>query len=443
MKRFIFAWIAMAIVALSVLTLPSSALADGSETLGAPSIGIAAGSGAVAAGVGLADSQPGIIDLEVPAGTAVNQVLLYWEGQATSLVALDDTIVINGIEVTGLLIGGPDFFFTSGGVGVGSATYRADITGLGLVSPGLNALTVGGLTFDYANNGAGVIAIYSDGSAGGIQVLDGNDLAWVGFPAPRDATVPQTFTFAADAAERTATLDMFFSSATGVISTGGFRPSVIDIYIDGGLAGQVLDALMSTDGEEWDTVSLDVTVPAGATSITIHPRSDDHGTGLNPASFAWNAAALSLAPFVPPPPPPPPPEECDGQHRIGSFTLQLTSAPVAGPFDVLWFDGKGKPDIGSHNAASPATVNVGESFTVTADPGPQFNKNDVVVALVQDGQLISSFKVHVSCSDNPVAGVTTYGDGGTSALLEDFSLVEKVKVKGNSLKLKKGKGKKK
>ena len=72
------------LLALLLVVIVSIALADGTETLGPPSIPIASGTGIVAAGTGLV-TQPGTIDVDVP-GT-VNQVLLYWEGQMATNVA--------------------------------------------------------------------------------------------------------------------------------------------------------------------------------------------------------------------------------------------------------------------------------------------------------------------------------------------------------------------
>ena len=90
-------------------------LADGTETLGPPSIPIAAGTGVIAAGTGLIDpTQPGTINITVPEGAVVTQVLLYWEGQMSTDVAGDGTIEVNGIPVSGAIIGGPAFFFLGG-----------------------------------------------------------------------------------------------------------------------------------------------------------------------------------------------------------------------------------------------------------------------------------------------------------------------------------------
>ncbi len=146
-----------------LLALPSGVLADGNDELGPPSITIESGTGLIVAGAGL-DSQPGIINLTVPTGATVAQVLLYWEGQTrlSSGALGDDTIVINAMEVTGTLIGEVERDDQSK-----SWTYRADITGLGLITPGPNVLSVGGLAFDAFDNGAGILAIIDDGSGAG------------------------------------------------------------------------------------------------------------------------------------------------------------------------------------------------------------------------------------------------------------------------------------
>ena len=85
--------------------------ADGSETLGPPSIPIASGTGIVSSGTGLID-QPGTITIEIPEGVDIKQVLLYWEGSG-SQGQNDSSIVVNGTGINGTLIGGPNFFFGS------------------------------------------------------------------------------------------------------------------------------------------------------------------------------------------------------------------------------------------------------------------------------------------------------------------------------------------
>lgn len=188
-------------------------MADGSDILGPPSISIASGTGIVTAGTGLL-SQPGSIDFSVPAGVAVEQVLIYWEGIGTPA---DDTIVVNSTEVTGSQIG------VSSPNGISRTCYRADITNNGWVTPGSNSLTVEGLNFGQANDGAGVLVIIDDGSGvAEIEVRDGCDFAYWALSPPYDTTVPKTFTFGLADFDRTATLDMFFSSVSGSASGGVF-----------------------------------------------------------------------------------------------------------------------------------------------------------------------------------------------------------------------------
>ena len=61
--------------------MSGEAFADGTDTLGDPSIKIEPGSGVVAAGVGMVYISEGDINVYVPHGAAIKQVLLYWEGR--------------------------------------------------------------------------------------------------------------------------------------------------------------------------------------------------------------------------------------------------------------------------------------------------------------------------------------------------------------------------
>ncbi len=54
--------------------------ADGNETLGVPSIPIQSGSGVAVGGTGL-NTQPAALNVNVPAGAAIKQALLYWYGR--------------------------------------------------------------------------------------------------------------------------------------------------------------------------------------------------------------------------------------------------------------------------------------------------------------------------------------------------------------------------
>ena len=109
MKKVLRLTVLVALVSLLFIGLqPGELLADGTETLGPLSIGTASGSGIVAAGAGL-NTQPGTISVDVPIGATVEQVLLYWTGQMATFVPGDDTIIVNGTQVIGTLIGGGFF----------------------------------------------------------------------------------------------------------------------------------------------------------------------------------------------------------------------------------------------------------------------------------------------------------------------------------------------
>ena len=142
------------VAGVALLGLSSGAMADGTETLGTPlGITVEQGTGIVMAGTGLTDSQPQDINVTVPAGATVNQVLLYWV-IGTSAGDTDTDALVNGNPVTGMIIGGPSQNQTA---------YRADITGLGAVSDGPNTLTISGLTAgDGVVWGAAALVIFDD-----------------------------------------------------------------------------------------------------------------------------------------------------------------------------------------------------------------------------------------------------------------------------------------
>ena len=210
---------------------------DGTEILGA--IAIEQGSHIVAAGTGLF-TQPGTINISVPAGADIKQVLLYWEG-------------------------------------------------------------VTGADFATGADGAGVLVIYDDGSRDvTMEARDGQDLAFINFAPTLDTTVPQTFTFAPSDSARTAELAMFFGSVSNETQPPFFtpRPNLIEITVDGGLT-TLVNALASNDGLEWDTVSTTVPIPAGATSLTVQVLSASDGTNNWPASLSWINVSLTLPVDVP------------------------------------------------------------------------------------------------------------------------------------------------
>jgi hypothetical protein len=269
--------------------------------------------------------------------------------------------------VAGTLIGGPNYFFNSPAGEHYSSTYRADITALGKVTAGLNSLAITDMDFTRANGGAGVMVIYDDGSSSELAIVDGNDLAFRDFPDPRRTTVPQTFNFSAEATERTATLSLFASSVEGQ-DFPGERPSVIYVSVDG-VVIEYINVLASNDGDEWDTFSTPVTIPANATSLSVQIVSNDVlATGNLPASLAWNAAALSVPKATPPPPPGGGTQGCTPgywgrAHHLGSWvgyaptdsyrtTFGVTSSFDLSLLDTLNQGGGGEAALGRHAVAA-------------------------------------------------------------------------------------------
>jgi hypothetical protein len=158
MKKFsIFKVLAAFLGLVFIGILPGEVLANGDEVLGPPAgITIKSGSRILAAGTGLI-TQPGTIDITIPLGVTIKQVLLYWQGIRNP----DDTIRVEGTTITGSLIGTGYY---------DRFCYRADITAGGFVIPGPNSLSVSGLTFD-VNNGAGVLVMLPKSNFGMGMIL--------------------------------------------------------------------------------------------------------------------------------------------------------------------------------------------------------------------------------------------------------------------------------
>jgi len=268
---------------------------DGTETLGDPTITIAGGSGIVHAGTGMVTQPSDPVVFDVP-GTAINQVLMYWSGGAVAPNQNgDDTIEVDAgggpVSVAGTLIGGPAFFYNFGG-SIYFTAYRADITGMGLVSLGANSLVFSGM--DYIggsvneNSGVGLIVIYDDGTSSEIGIKDGLDLAYFDFPEPRATTVPQIYTFAADDVDRTAKLIIM----AGSVVAEPFRPNEITVTTSAGVQS-FPNLLGSTCGADWDCISLTVDIPAGVTEATVEvistPSHEPQG-----ASLSWVVGAMSV-----------------------------------------------------------------------------------------------------------------------------------------------------
>lgn len=116
---------------LSLLTVAASTVfAESTPTLTSDNIGpaqtpLTSGTGVLVAGTGL-KLEPNTINFNVPAGSTIKQVLLYWTGMHASWLPGDGTAVVNGNNVVGTLIGGP-LVLTQFPIYAMSA-YRVDVT---------------------------------------------------------------------------------------------------------------------------------------------------------------------------------------------------------------------------------------------------------------------------------------------------------------------------
>jgi hypothetical protein len=278
-----------------VVAIPASVWADGTETLGAPSIAVASGTSILGAGVGLEDGQPADLSIDIPTGATIEQVILYWGGNNLSSgdQTPADTIQVGGNDVTGTFIGGNTQYsgneFT--------VSYRADITAMGLVSAGTSTFSVGGLDFTEEQYGAGVLVIYDDGAkASQVDVRDGNDFAFINRTAPLNVTELQEFNFAPQNKDRIGSVVLFVGSVADDTGNYGFRPSAFEVTIDGN-TDVWPDQLNSIDGRFWDTVNLVFTVPAGVDSLStqIFSRDDEfRAPGNLPASLVWLASGFTV-----------------------------------------------------------------------------------------------------------------------------------------------------
>ncbi|MCB1182715.1 carboxypeptidase regulatory-like domain-containing protein [bacterium] len=271
---------------------------NGTETLGTPSIAIADGSGFAEGGVGMVDTDSGSLEIMVPMGATINQVLAYWAGGTTGAPG-DDNITLDGNAVAGDLIGGPTLFYSTDTADYHFSAYRADITELGLIEPGANTVAVTDFDFDTTggtvdeNNGVSIVVIYDDGATADLGLVDGLDLAFFQFAPTLDGTVPQTFTFGAEPTARTAQLLVIAGSV------GDGRPNEVKVTTSEG--DQVFtDVLGAVDLPNWDSILLDVNVPAGDTSLTVELFSTESYEPLG-ASLGWLASGLSV-PRTPPEP---------------------------------------------------------------------------------------------------------------------------------------------
>lgn len=305
---------------------------DYSETLGpAVDLTVAEGTHMVSAGAGLYGDGAGTITLNIPAGVTVKQVLLYWAGRAFE-GDRDPTLIVDGTEVTGRLVG------ISGAPPVAHQgfTYRADVTGLGLIAPGSNVVELSGFedpNITHSNaadafrtDGASIVVVYDDGVSdeSELSIYDGADLAWRnsnGAPNTKE-TVRQTFSFSPMSEERTATLSLL------IADTQPDRPERLTIWVDGAIVYDQFNTFQALSGAQWSDRAFPVVVPAGATGVSVQlfSESPNGPTADNPESLQWIFAGFAL---------PLPAEEIAGCTRTQGYWKTHSERGPA-PTDPTW-----------------------------------------------------------------------------------------------------------
>jgi hypothetical protein len=276
-----------AVIVLALLT-GETALAPEQPLVGVPDVGLAAGTAMFVVGASM-NSQPQQLEWALPVGAEVEQAWLYWAGEHTGRHG-DASIDVDGQSFGGVAVGGPTYFYTWFDR-VNASAFRADVTHL--VGGASGALSVGGLDFNVASNGVGLVILYvAPGAPTHFELREGLDLAFGGFDPPRDAVANQVFQFTPSPEPRTATLSLMVS-AVDALESGKLRPSVIEVEC-GGRTYEFLDRL-GLSGGGWELLQMQIAVPAGTSALTVRLISEDRtGANLSPASFAWVFAGLQL-----------------------------------------------------------------------------------------------------------------------------------------------------
>lgn len=292
----------------------------------------------VTAGVGTADKGVKTISVEVPAGATVEQVYLYWGRLGDENSPAPSTIIANGTELTGSVVGGPidmqDPFLAA-------ITHRVNLTSEGIISSGMNTFTVQDNPPSPAEPlGASVIVFYSlGGEESELVLFDGVDFLWANATVPNSdqqealrTAEPITFTFDPAAVERTAELTLFIGDIEP--EDASERPNSLKITVGGGpteILGPMPPPFQAFQGAEWDNFIHPITIPAGVPEVTVEPVS---GPGDNPASLVWSLTGLSV----------PVPQEGGGQgctpgywrqpHHFDSWTTYEPDDSIEDPFDI-------------------------------------------------------------------------------------------------------------
>lgn len=167
----------------AVAVVPGGARADGNDSLNESFRTTLVGGGLVTQGVGLATRnggpESGTITIGgIPAGATVDKALLYW-----AVIAGDDALVtLNGGAVVGSQIGrAPETcYFNDNNPNRDNRVYRADVTSLVSGNGTYTVAGVGDVLDPADGQGASLLVIYKDASAGFQRTIIINDGATTG-----------------------------------------------------------------------------------------------------------------------------------------------------------------------------------------------------------------------------------------------------------------------
>lgn len=312
------------------------------------------------------------VNVPVQAAEDILEAYFYWGGRTRRDFG-DDTIVINGSEVTGDLTAAFPHSITPTRW---AFLYKLDA--LSLVAPGDNTFEVSG--FDLGENanedGIGLVVVYRDASGGydEVQILELADFFYHAAPETGANSDVHAFTFDAAEVELDAALQVFVGDGNAE------RPDAIWWSIGAGEpaenlvgSGETLaNVLNAADGAEMDLLTLEPTIPAGANHIAFQFESPVEGDGdsglIMAAVFCLNSTIENLPPA------------CDaGGEYAGEAGVELT------------FDGSGSSDSDGEILAwswdfGDGNTATGEMVTHTYAEAGEYT---VTLCVTDDGRLES------------------------------------------------------
>jgi hypothetical protein len=245
--------------------------------------------------------------LSVNIGGNVRFALLYWAGRERGCTIdgtnncpfvepyKDQQVIFNGTSLTGTVIGHETQPVT--GIGEGPAIlnigYFADVTSLvsaAYSGPGLHNFTFAdgnGASNLWRINGAGILIGYTDAadpSVNRVIIWDGLDSAFGPDPTPGETrvTAATNLNHGINLTPRAATLWLFMGDGTFD------RPDHVTISNN----ATSFNALDGSSGNQWDTDTLPINIPAGTGMTTVQVHSAPNNA--NPDSLLWEVVALEV-----------------------------------------------------------------------------------------------------------------------------------------------------